>query len=131
MPSSRGGLFLCKFINSNDKAFKVYAADFVTTTDGTGIVHIAPAFGEDDLNLGKKENLPFVQHVGMDGVIKAEAGEFAGMNVKPIGDRTATDVEIIKYLAKNGTLFANRGKLPQHSVFACHKGLRDLGSFLL
>ena len=34
-------------------------ADFVTTTDGTGVVHIAPAFGEDDLNLGIKENLPF------------------------------------------------------------------------
>ena len=44
----------------------------------------------------------FKGDVGMDGVIKAEAGEFAGLNVKPIGDRTATDVEIIKYLAKNG-----------------------------
>jgi isoleucyl-tRNA synthetase len=93
-------------IENYANGWKIVGADFVGAEDGTGIVHIAPAFGEDDLNLGKKNNLPFVQHVGMDGVIKSEAGEFAGMNVKPIGDRTATDVEIIKYLAKSGTLFA-------------------------
>lgn len=38
--------------------------------EGTGIVHIAPGYGEDDLNLGKDNKLPFVQHVGMDGVMK-------------------------------------------------------------
>ncbi|EKD46913.1 MAG: hypothetical protein ACD_67C00019G0001 [uncultured bacterium] len=86
--------------------WKIVGGDFVGAEDGTGIVHIAPAFGEDDLNLGKENNLPFVQHVGMDGVIKEQAGEFAGMHVKPTEDRSATDVEIIKYLAKNGTLFA-------------------------
>jgi isoleucyl-tRNA synthetase len=86
--------------------WKVVGGDFVGAEDGTGIVHIAPAFGEDDLNLGKEQNLPFVQHVGMNGIIKKEAGDFAGLSVKPIGDHTTTDVEIIKYLAKNGTLFA-------------------------
>ncbi|MBI4812574.1 isoleucine--tRNA ligase [Candidatus Falkowbacteria bacterium] len=86
--------------------WKIYAADFVTTEEGTGVVHIAPAFGEDDMNLGKKEKLPFVQHVNMDGTIKKEAGEFAGLNVKPIHDSQETDVEIIKYLARHNLLFA-------------------------
>ncbi len=86
--------------------WQVVAGDFVGAEDGTGIVHIAPAFGEDDLNLGKTLDLPFVQHVGMDGVIKKEAGDFAGLHVKPMGDHTTTDVEIIKYLAKNAALFA-------------------------
>ncbi|MBU4347042.1 isoleucine--tRNA ligase [Patescibacteria group bacterium] len=86
--------------------WKIYPANFVTTEEGTGVVHIAPAFGEDDMNLGKKHNLPFIQHVGMDGVIKKEAGEFAGMSVKPADDHTKTDVEIIKYLAYKGLLFA-------------------------
>jgi isoleucyl-tRNA synthetase len=83
----------------------IYHGDFVTTEDGTGVVHIAPAFGEDDMNLGKEYNLPFIQHVGMDGVIKPEAGVFAGMNVKPIDDHMITDVEIIKYLAGKNLLF--------------------------
>ncbi|QQG52646.1 MAG: isoleucine--tRNA ligase [Candidatus Falkowbacteria bacterium] len=90
---------------NHDNGWKIYAGDFVTTTDGTGVVHIAPAFGEDDMNLGKANNLPFVQHVGMDGIFKPEVTDFPGMHVKPIGDHTTTDIEIIKYLAKNGLLF--------------------------
>ena len=89
-----------------ENGWKVYAADFVTTEDGTGVVHIAPAFGEDDLKLGQAHNLPFVQHVGMDGIIKPEAGEFAGMQVKELGNHMQTDIEIVKYLAKNCLLFA-------------------------
>lgn len=54
-------------LKNRENGWKVYAADFVTTDTGTGIVHIAPAFGTDDMTLGKKENLPFVQHVKMDG----------------------------------------------------------------
>lgn len=88
-----------------ENGWKVVGGDFVGAEDGTGIVHIAPAFGQDDLDLGKEKSLPFVQHVGMDGIIKKEAGEFAGLSVKPEGDHTKTDVEIIKYLAKNKTLF--------------------------
>jgi len=93
-------------IENFENGWQIVDGDFVGAEDGTGVVHIAPAFGEDDLNLGKEKKLPFVQHVGMDGVIKKEAGEFAGLSVKPAGDHTTTDVEIIKYLAKNGTLFA-------------------------
>ncbi len=95
-----------KFIKKGQNGWKIYGADFVTTDEGTGIVHIAPAFGEDDLNLGQKYKLPFIQHVGMDGIIKPEAKDFAGMSVKPMDDHQKTDVEIIKYLAKNNLLFA-------------------------
>jgi len=89
-----------------ENVYKIYAADFVTTEEGTGVVHIAPAFGEDDMNLGKKENLPSIQHVSMDGIIDNIAHDFAGLNVKPKDDVQSTDVEIIKYLAGKGTLFA-------------------------
>ncbi|MEI6378478.1 MAG: isoleucine--tRNA ligase [Candidatus Falkowbacteria bacterium] len=93
-------------VANRENGWKVYAAEFVTTEEGTGVVHIAPAFGEDDLNLGKAELLPFIQHIGMDGIIKAEAGEFAGLSVKPLGDHSTTDVAIIKYLAAKNLLFA-------------------------
>ncbi len=93
-------------LENRQNGWKIYEAPFVTTDEGVGIVHIAPAFGEDDMNLSKREHLPFIQHVGMDGVIKPEAGEFAGMHVKPIDDVQKTDVEIIKYLASNNLLFS-------------------------
>ncbi len=89
-------------------AFKVYAADFVTTTDGTGIVHIAPAFGEDDMKLGERENLPFVQHVGMDGRFKKEVVDFMGQEVKPKADHQKADIEVIKWLAHKGFLFEKK-----------------------
>lgn len=92
-------------LKDGENGWEIYPADFVTTEDGTGVVHIAPAFGEDDMNLGRKYSLPFVQHVGMDGLIKPEAEEFAGMSVKPADDHTKTDVEIIKYLAAKNLLF--------------------------
>ncbi|MEI6346282.1 MAG: class I tRNA ligase family protein, partial [bacterium] len=93
-------------------AWKVYVADFVTLEKGTGIVHIAPAFGEDDYQLSLKMQLPFIQHVGTDGAFKKEVADFAGQQVKPKSSETEkdahqkTDVEIIKYLAQKGTLFA-------------------------
>ncbi len=93
-------------LKNKEQGWKIYAADFVTTEEGTGVVHIAPAFGDDDLNLGKEYNLPFVQHLGMDGIIKKEVTDFAGLSVKPINDTQATDVEIIKYLAHYNLLFA-------------------------
>lgn len=93
-------------LENRENGWKIHAADFVTTEEGTGVVHIAPAFGEDDMELGKKESLPFVQHVNMDGTMKAEVTDFAGMPVKPKENPQACDVEIIKYLAKQGTLFA-------------------------
>ncbi len=106
-------------LKNKENGFKVYPAAFVTTEDGTGIVHIAPAFGEDDMNLGKEKNLPFIQHVGTDGQFKAEVTDFAGKKVKPIEDPQLTDIEIIKYLAGKGTLFAKEKFI--HSYPHCYR----------
>lgn len=104
-------------LESRENGWQIYAGDFVTIEEGTGIVHIAPAFGDDDMKLGQENNLPFIQHINMDGIIKAEAKDFAGLNVKPAGDTQKTDVEIIKYLAHNGLLF-HKEKY-QHSYPHC------------
>jgi len=93
-------------LENRDNGWQIYAGDFVTTDEGTGVVHIAPAFGEDDMRLGKEKSLPFIQHVAMDGNFKEEMSDLAGLNVKPIENHQATDIEIIKYLAKKGTLFS-------------------------
>ena len=95
-----------KDLENRDNGWQILSADFVTTEEGTGIVHMAPAFGEDDMKLGKEKNLPFIQHVAMDGFINKEATDFAGLNVKPKDDHTTTDIAIIKYLAAKGLLFA-------------------------
>ena len=60
------------------KAFFVYCDDYVTMSDGTGIVHIAPAFGEDDARVGRKYDAPFVQLVDEKGCLKPET-PFGGM----------------------------------------------------
>ena len=95
-------------LKNRENGWKIYAADFVTTEDGTGVVHIAPAFGEDDMNLGKKENFPFIQHVSVDGKFKPEVADFVGADVKPKGDHQATDIEIIKFLAKRDLIFSKK-----------------------
>ena len=91
-------------LEHRENGWKVYAGDFVTMEDGSGIVHIAPAFGADDMELARKENLPFVQHVAMDGHFKPEVKDFPGLAVKPREDHKATDIEVIKWLAHHGNL---------------------------
>jgi len=81
-------------------AWFVTCADYVTLEDGTGIVHIAPAFGEDDANVGKVYNLPHVQLVDEAGKLTAECGEFAGLFVKD------ADRPILIALEKSGKLFS-------------------------
>jgi isoleucyl-tRNA synthetase len=90
---------------NRENGWQIYDAQFVTTTDGVGVVHIAPAFGEDDMNLGREKNLSFIQHVGMDGLFKKEVTDFPGLHVKPVEDHMSSDIEIIKYLAAHSTLF--------------------------
>lgn len=97
---------LFPYFKNTQNAFRVVQADFVTTTEGTGIVHIAPAFGEEDYQVGKREDIPFLQHVTMDGHFIEEVVDFAGHEVKPAADTMATDVEIIKWLAANNRLFS-------------------------
>lgn len=91
---------------NRENGWKIVSGDFVTTTDGSGIVHIAPAFGEDDYNLSKRDKLPFVQHVTTGGLFKKEVTDFAGQSVKPKDDHQKADIEIIKHLAHAGRLFA-------------------------
>ena len=95
-----------KDLENVENGWKIYGADFVTTEDGTGIVHIAPAFGDDDYNLGQKNNMPFVQHVDREGKFKEEVKDFPALYVKPKDDHQGTDIEIIKYLAGTGKLFS-------------------------
>ncbi len=83
------------------KAFKVYAADFVTTTDGTGVVHTAVMYGQDDFELGTKLGLPKFHLVNLDGTFIAGTGDFAGRFVK---DEDVA-VDVIKDLAHRGLLF--------------------------
>jgi len=104
-------------LKNRKNGFKIYPADFVTVEDGTGVVHIAPAFGEDDLMLGKKNDLPFIQHVGTDGRFKKEVADFAGELVKPKEDHQKADVEVIKYLAKKNLLFSKEKMI--HSYPHC------------
>lgn len=94
----------------NKNIWKVWHADFVTVDQGTGMAHEAPAFGEDDMNLAKENNIPWIIHVDETGRFKSEVTDFAGMQVKPKSEEKdghqKADVEVIKYLAKNNTLFA-------------------------
>ena len=109
--------YLDKESDNKENFYQIVGADFVSTDEGTGIVHIAPAFGEDDMLLGQKEKLPFIQHIGMDGIILDGHGQFSGLRVKPEGDIQKTDVEIIKYLAGAGLLFEK--KQYEHSYPHC------------
>ncbi len=80
------------------KAWFITNADYVTLSDGTGIVHIAPAFGEDDNKVGRAYNLPFVQLVDESGNMSKETGKFSGIFVKK------ADALIIDELKASGKL---------------------------
>ncbi len=89
---------LFTYTSVSAKAWYVVLADFVTMSDGTGIVHIAPGFGEDDYAVGSKYNLPVVQLVNPDGTFKDEVIPWKGQFVKD------ADPHIIRYLAERGVL---------------------------
>lgn len=91
---------LMPFLDTDKKAFFITNADYVTTDDGTGIVHIAPAFGEDDYNVGQKYGLPVLNPVDETG--KYFETPWAGTFV------IDADVDIIKWLAAEGKLFAKQ-----------------------
>ena len=81
----------------NSKAFFVTCDNYVTMSDGTGIVHIAPAFGEDDAKVGKNYKLPYLNPVGEDA--RYTDGLWKGMNI------FEADLEVIKWLKENDKLF--------------------------
>ncbi len=82
-----------------NKAYVIILADFVSTEEGTGVVHIAPAFGEDDLEVGQKHGLEVLQHVKGDGTFKDDVEPWAGKFVKKM-DQNITD-----WLDEKGLLF--------------------------
>jgi isoleucyl-tRNA synthetase len=91
---------LLPFAKVEKKAFYVIHGDFVTLTDGTGVVHIAPAYGEDDNLVGKKYDLPLVNLVDAEGKFVAEVEPWAGLFVKK------ADPKIMDYLKERGRLYS-------------------------
>jgi isoleucyl-tRNA synthetase len=104
---------------NKENIWKIWHADFVTTEAGTGIAHEAPAFGEDDMNLAKANNIPFILHVTADGKFVDVVEDFKGEKVKSKEDHQSGDVLIIKYLAKEGLLFAKEKII--HSYPHCYR----------
>ncbi|MEX2052920.1 MAG: class I tRNA ligase family protein [Candidatus Paceibacterota bacterium] len=95
--SSYDPLFDIKSLRS-DKSYKIYPADFVTTDDGTGIVHTAVMYGEDDYEMGKKIGLPAHHTVDERGLFTDEVKDFAGQYFK------AAEKGIIEYLRSHDLL---------------------------
>lgn len=93
---------LFTYAKPDKKAWYVVCADFVTMEDGTGIVHIAPAFGEDDYNIGREYNLPVIQLVKLDGTFPDEVTLWKGQFVKD------ADPSIIEHLEERGLLEGTR-----------------------
>jgi len=93
---------LFKYVKPEKKAFVVGLADYVTMDDGTGVVHTAPAFGQDDYTLGRKYDLPVINPVNDAGKFKEIVSDFAGEFVKD------ADKNIIRNLKENGLLYKRK-----------------------
>ena len=91
---------LFSFLENDPKAFIVTCDPYVTLTDGTGVVHSAGAFGEDDARVCNAYNVPFRQYVDDSGNMTKETGPFAGLFVKD------ADPKVIEYMEQDGSLFA-------------------------
>lgn len=99
-------------MKGKEKAWKIYHADYVELgEEGTGAVHIAPAYGEEDLQLAQREGVPVVHHVDYEGRFMNFVTDFAGKLVKPKDDDTAgidhkeADIEILKALQATSKIF--------------------------
>jgi len=90
---------LFDFFELEKKSYYVTTGDFVTMEDGTGIVHIAPAYGEDDYNIGIKYDLPVLQAVLKNGFFRNDTGFISGKNFKE------ADKFIIDFLKQTGRLY--------------------------
>lgn len=102
---------LMPFAKVEGKAFEVIHGDYVTLTDGTGIVHIAPAYGEDDSLVAKKNGITFVNLVDKSGKFVAEVEPWAGKNVRDCNE------DICKWLKEENKLFSKERHM--HSYPHC------------
>lgn len=113
---------LYSYVQVEQRAWYVIDGDFVSTEDGTGVVHIAPAFGADDYEISKKYNLPFVQPVTKSGRFTDEVTDFAGRLVKTIQFETheekGVDPDIIRNLKERGLIY-KAGNDYKHSYPHC------------
>ncbi len=100
-------------VASDKDAYYVALADFVTTDDGTGVVHIACVYGEDDYNLGLKLNLPIIPSLDAKGYFNSNIRELEGIYFKK------ADPKIIEKLGRLGLLFAKEDVT--HSYPHCHR----------
>jgi len=103
---------------ASDGAFAVHAGDFVTTDEGTGIVHIAPGFGEDDYNLLRDSGLPVVCPIDEEARFTGEVPDFVGMQVKD------ADKSIIAHLKEAGSLV--KRETYRHSYPFCYRTRKPL-----
>ncbi len=111
---------LFDFVSKNEaeKGYYVTCDDYVTLTDGTGIVHIAPAFGEDDSLVGKKYNLPFIQLVDKFGKFTMDCGKYANQDVFSKND------EIVQDLMKVNKVFKTQKHVHSYPhCWRCHSPL--------
>ncbi len=102
---------LFTFVEADKPAWYIGLADYVSMSDGTGIVHTAPAFGHDDYALGRKYDLPFIQPVDAEGKFTDAVTPWAGLFVK------AADKDIIRHLKESGNLY--RREQVKHSYPHC------------
>ena len=108
LPYDANSLKAIKTITPDAKPFRVLPGDFVTTEDGTGIVHTAPAFGADDFRVGKKYNIGILTLVDKEGKFVDGLGEFSGRFVKDYKDEKEyvdVNVDIAVKLKKENRAF--------------------------
>src|SRR5205085_4469023 len=108
LPFEANSLEKIREITVNAKPFRVISGDFVTTEDGTGIVHTAPAFGADDFKAGQKNNLGILTLVDKQGKFIDGVGEFSGRYVKDYKDAkdyVDVNVDIAVKLKKENRAF--------------------------
>ncbi|MBI1937299.1 MAG: isoleucine--tRNA ligase [Ignavibacteriales bacterium] len=100
---------LFSYVPVDKKAWYIIPGDFVSTEDGSGVVHIAPAFGADDYEVSKKFDLPFIQPVTKSGRFTEQVTDFAGRLVKSLQFETreekGVDPEIIRNLKERGLIY--------------------------
>lgn len=104
-----GKMLICQrykplFEENGKEQKRVVGADFVSLEEGTGVVHIAPAFGAEDMDLAKKENLPVILNVNEEGKFKEEVKKWSGKFVKEADDEIIYDLEKRNLLYKKETI---------------------------
>jgi isoleucyl-tRNA synthetase len=104
---------LFPYFKNTPNAFKIITADFVTAEDGTGIVHTAPAFGEDDYNVCKKNNIGLIQPVDKSGKFTEEVKDFLGMNI------FEANKKIMQFLKEKGKIVKIEKK--EHEYPFCYR----------